>query len=462
MSVSGAGDDAAAHASQALAFERLQRWDKAAAAYEQSLALRPADQDTLQGLARVLLRLNRRAELTGWIEKAIAHEPQTAMLHGMLAAQLLAFGKLDDAVRAMDGMLARDPMSGTAHAILSEVKQYRPGDPHFAALEHAAANSAALPAEEQCILRYTLGKAYDDVGRHAEAFDQFVAANRMKRGLLDYDFAHALQQFERVRAAFTPELMRLRRGIGNPSERPVFIVGMMRSGTTLVEQILASHPAVHGGGESPSFQTAALQAIPGYPETVPQASPGDLRRVAEIYLRLAGAGVRGATRLTDKTLSNDVFAGLIHIGLPNARIIHVVRDAVDTCLSNFSMNFGTTYPYTCDLAELGQYYRAERRMMDYWRGLLPERVFLEVRYENVVADLEGETRRMLAFCGLAWDPACLAFDKAERAVWTASAAQVRRPLYKSSVGRWRPAPEVLKPLLDGLGEYAAAAIKAGG
>lgn len=448
-------NSAAAHAALALALERLQRWEKAAAAYAQSLVLRPADQGTLQGLGRVLLRLNRRAELAGWIEKGIAHEPQTAMLHGMLAAQLLAFGKLDDAVRAMDEMLARDPMSGTAHAILSEMKRYRPGDPHFAALERAAANSAALPAEEQCVLRYTLGKAYDDVGRHADAFEQYIAANRIRRGLLDYDFVHALGQFARVQAAFTPELLRLRRGIGNPSERPIFIIGMMRSGTTLVEQILASHPSVHGGGETPNFQTAALQAIPGYPETVPQTSPGDLRRVAEIYLRLAGQGVRGATRLTDKTLSNDVFAGLIHIALPNARLIHVVRDAVDTCLSNFSMNFGTTYPYTCDLSELGQYYRAERRMMDYWRELLPERLFLEVRYENVVADLEGETRRMLAFCGLDWDPACLAFDKSDRAVWTASAAQVRRPLYASSVGRWRPPPAVLKPLLDGLGEYAA-------
>jgi hypothetical protein len=153
-------------------------------------------------------------------------------------------------------------------------------------------------------------------------------------------------------------------------------------------------------------------------------------------------------------LSNDLFVGLIHLALPNARVIHVVRDPVDTCLSIFTMNFGTLYPYACELGELGRHYRAERRMMEHWRTLLPENAFLEMRYEDVVADIEGQTRCMLEFCGLEWDPACLAFDQSRRAVWTASAAQIRRPLFNSSVGRWRPAPAILRPLLDGLGEYA--------
>src|SRR5262249_36997265 len=147
-----------------------------------------------------------------------------------------------------------------------------------------------------------------------------------------------------------------------------------------------------------------------------------------------------AARIVDKTLSNDLFVGLLRLALPRARFIHVRRDPVDTCLSVFATNFGAAYPYSNDLFELGRYYRAERELMSHWRSILPPEAFLDVRYEDVAADLEGQPRRMLAFCGLDWDPACLAFDRSARAIFTASAHQVRRPLFTTSVGRWRPDP----------------------
>ena len=156
-------------------------------------------------------------------------------------------------------------------------------------------------------------------------------------------------------------------------------------------------------------------------------------------------------------LSNDFFVGLIHLALPNARIVHIVRDPLDTCLSIFSKHFGATLAYAYDLAEIGRFYRAERHLMAHWQRVLPAQVMLELRYEDVVADLEGQVRRLLGFCDLDWDPACLSFESTPRAVWTASATQVRQPLYRSAVGRWRPPADLLKPLLDGLGEYAAEA-----
>ena len=451
------GQSAEAHAVLGRVLDRFARWEEAAAAFERSLTLRPADTQTLLELGGALSRLDRRGELRDWLAKAIAAEPQSAMLHGMLAGQLLAFGRLDDAVLAMDRMIALDPHNGRAHAFLSDMKTYTPRDPHLAALEDAARRGESGPAEDHCILRYALAKAYADVGRHAESFDLYLQANRLRRRMLDYDVAQTLSEFRRIESVFTPELMRKRRGAGAPSDRPVFIVGVMRSGTTLVEQMLTLHPRIYGLGERPDFRTAVSRPIQMFPEQVAMLGAADLRRIGEDYLARAGAGARDAARITDKTLNNDVFVGLIHLVLPRARIVHVVRDAVDTCLSAFATNFGAAYPYTTDLSDLGRYYRAQRRMMAHWRKLLPQDAFLEVRYEDIVADSEGQARRLLDFCGLDWDPAVLAFDRSARPVWTASAAQIRRPLYASSVGRWRPGVEVLRPLLDGLGEYAAPA-----
>jgi tetratricopeptide (TPR) repeat protein len=405
-------------------------------------------------LGGVLYRLDRRAELIDWIEKAIAAAPDTSMLYGTLAGQLLAFGRIDEAVRAMEKALELEPLSGLAHAFLAEMKQFVPGDPHLAALERAAVHSASLSPDDRCALRFALGKAYADLGRNDASFEQYLEANRLRRRMFVYDVSRTVKEVDRLKAIFTAELMRAGRGLGDPSDRPVFIVGMMRSGTTLVEQIIASHPRVHGCGEMPNFRAAAAQVVPGFPEEVLRLGSGDLQRLGEYYLQLAALSARDAVRITDKTLSNDLFVGLIHLALPNARIINVVRDPIDTCLSIFATDFSSAYPYASDLFELGRFCRAERQLMAHWRKLLPEGHFLEVRYENIVADIEGQTRRMLEFCGLEWEPACLAFDTSKHPVFTASAAQVRRPLYRSSVGRWRPAPEILKPLLDGLGEYA--------
>jgi hypothetical protein len=224
---------------------------------------------------------------------------------------------------------------------------------------------------------------------------------------------------------------------------------MPRSGTTLVEQILASHPDVFGAGEIDDL-TLLAEAMP-YPEGLPEASAEQLRALGASYV----AGVRGragaALWITDKMPSNFYYVGLIRLALPNARIIHTRRDPVDTCLSCFSKLFvGVAQPFSYDLRELGRYWRQYDALMAHWRQVLPERAMLEIQYEELVADLETQARRLVAYCGLDWNDACLAFHETRRAVRTASAVQVRRPVYKSAVGRWRIYEEQLAPLIEEL------------
>jgi hypothetical protein len=189
-----------------------------------------------------------------------------------------------------------------------------------------------------------------------------------------------------------------------------------------------------------------------YPEVIPLFTAEQFRNIGDRYLaRLEAAAGTAPARITDKMPGNFSSIGLIHLALPNARIIHTVRDPVDTCLSCFSKLFSADQPFTYELGELGRYYRAYQALMDHWRRVLPEDVLLEVRYEDMVGDFERQARRIVDHCGLPWNDACLAFHETARPVRTASQAQVRQPLYNSSVGRWRPAPEILQPLLDGLG-----------
>ena len=246
-------------------------------------------------------------------------------------------------------------------------------------------------------------------------------------------------------------MLRGKAGLGNPSAAPIFIVGMPRSGTTLIEQILASHPKVFGAGELREMANLAGRIggadAAAFPEAVQALSGEELRRIGEQYVQAVTRLAPGAERITDKMPGNFSLAGLIHLALPNARIIHACRDPRDTAFSCFSLLFSGTLEFTYDLAELGRYYRAYLKLMAHWREVLPQGIMLEVQYEDVVRDLESQARRIIAHCGLEWDDACLSFYKTERSVRTASATQVRQPIYQSSIGRWRLHEEELQPLL---------------
>ena len=263
--------------------------------------------------------------------------------------------------------------------------------------------------------------------------------------------------FDRIQAVFTRELISAKSGGGDSSPMPIFVIGMPRSGTTLVEQIIASHPAVHGAGELQALNDVIL-TVRGpdgntilYPEFVPAIDRLALQQIGARYVALVRRLAQGRPRVTDKMPSNYYFAGLIHLALPNATVIHTLRDPVDTCVSCFSKLFSAQQNHTYDLGELGRYYKRYERLMAHWRRVLPPGRILDVRYEEVVADLDSAARRIIAHCALPWDERCLSFHETGRPVRTASATQVRKPIYSSAVGRWRVYGDELQPLLDALG-----------
>jgi hypothetical protein len=341
-------------------------------------------------------------------------------------------------------------------------------NPHLAAMLALASDSSSLSVAEQIDLGFALGKSFADIGEPARSFEYLLQANALKRRHSDYDEARMLGPLERAHTVFTPELMRRHAGAGNPSPVPIFIVGMPRSGSTLVEQILATHPLVFAAGEVLAFRQAMRAAgvhttARPFPDSVTDLTGTELRDMADRYLTAIHAMMRDGAehtlhartqRVTDKMLFNFRCVGLIHLALPNARIIHTCRDPIDTCMSCFSLDFLSS-PQMCDLGEMGRYYRAYSELMRHWRDLLPAGVMLDVHYEDLVLDLESHAQRIVAHCGLDWDPACLAFHETQRPVRTNSFAQVRQPVYRSSVGRWRPPPDALRPLLDALGPELA-------
>jgi hypothetical protein len=246
-------------------------------------------------------------------------------------------------------------------------------------------------------------------------------------------------------------------GAGEPSRMPIFVIGMPRSGTTLIEQIIASHPLVHGAGELQTFNDVIL-TVRGpdgnplrYPDFMPALDAAALRQIGARYVADVRKLAPSGERVTDKMPSNYYFAGFIHLALPNAKIIHSIRNPVDTCISCFSKLFTAEQNHTYDLAELGRYYKRYETLMSHWRRVLPAKTILDIRYEDVVADLEKQARRIIDYCGLPWDDRCLSFHETDRPVRTASATQVRQPIYKSAVGRWRVYEGQLEPLLRGLG-----------
>ncbi len=282
-------------------------------------------------------------------------------------------------------------------------------------------------------LAFCLGKAYLDIEDGDLAFSYFATGGQIKRKMVDYDPADDEQRFALIKATFSAEAMKQFGSTGVTSDRSIFVFGMPRSGTTLIEQILASHPLVRGLGETNHLPN--IVSAPGFLDGLSSLKPEHFHQVGGHYLDLASANVPPTVRFVDKMPSNFHHAGLIALSMPGAKMIHSRRDPLDTCLSCYTTLFAKGHQYTYNLEELGQYYRQYLSLMEHWRQALPEGVLLEVDYESLVANPEPEVRRVLDFCHLPWDDACLRFYETRRRVTTASLAQVRQPIYLSSVGR---------------------------
>jgi tetratricopeptide (TPR) repeat protein len=431
------------------------RHEEAIAAFDRALALRPNYVDALIGRGGALKMMNRLPEALACFDKAIALGGE-AEAKGLAArgSALAEAGESEEARETLRRAAECGANPGPAWLAYSDLVKFQSGDPAVAAMEARLAEiERRQPADAQP-LHFALGKAYLDIGDSERAFAHLDAGNRLKRALLAYDADADRTHSAAVAAAFPAEIFERFAGAGARSATPIFVVGMPRSGTTLIEQILASHPAVHGAGE--------LHALPeivggmgGVPEGLAALTADQLARLGDDYLSRIGNPPAGKAHVVDKLPGNFVNLGLIRLILPEARIIHVRRDPVDTCLSCYARAFkAANLPFTYDQTELGLFYRSYETLMAHWRATLPASHFFEIEYEAVVDDLEGQARRMIAFLGLPWDPACLEFHRTKRIVHTASVNQVRKPIYRASVGRWRAHAAHLGPLLKALGVEA--------
>jgi tetratricopeptide (TPR) repeat protein len=422
----------------------LGRIEEGAECFRRALVLRPDWPLAHLSLATALRLQRRTADAQRSCRAALAIDPNYAEAVSLLGELRADLGHFSEAQELFQRAVAINPDFAFAFSAMAAYRKMTGGDAAW--LEGAETLLAKRPTlADEIGLRYALGKYFDDVGRYDEAFDHYRRANELsKRYGRGYDGARMARRVDEIVLRFDAAFV----GRGQPqaasSQLPVFVVGMPRSGTSLTEQILASHPAVSGAGEL-TFWDAAFDA---HKKAELEGNGGaHLSKMTGDYLGFLTASSGGAQRVIDKMPANFLYLGLIHAACPRARIIHMQRHPIDTCLSIYFQHFFNMGPYANDLDDLVHYYGEYRRVTDHWRAVLPATALLEIPYEGLIEDQEGWTRRMVEFIGLPWDPKCLDFHETERAITTASKWQVRQRMYAASAGRWRNYQKFLGPLL---------------
>jgi tetratricopeptide (TPR) repeat protein len=442
-----------------VALRRIGARDEAIACYQQAIRLKPDLAAAHNNLGVALHHHGQpEAEMTCY-RSAIRHKPDYADAHANLGVALQEQGELDASYASFRRAVALAPRRGDFHRMLVETGRIAADDPAVRRLEAIASASVASPDEDRIEAQFALGLLHASAGHVETALGHLLEANRLQRGRMNYDEAATLASFDLIRETFTREILLAGHGGHAQSDIPIFVVGMPRSGTTLVEQILASHPSIHGAGEVADLQRLAAF---GRSDLVAMTRPDwraiiqseKLAAIGADYLGRLTARAPSAVRIVDKMPDNFLLLGLIRLALPGARIIHVARNPLDTCMSCFSRLFATGVAYSYDLAELGRYYLAYRDLMVHWYRSMPPNAMLTIRYEELVTDPQGQVARLLGYCGVAWDDDCLAFHRNTRPVRTASATQVRQPLYRNAVGRWQAVAEKVMPLLDPCSKWA--------
>ena len=473
---------AEAHNTLGSALLKLARLDDAVASFQRAVALKPGFAEAHMNLGRALRSIGHLAMAESGYRRVLELKPEFAPAHVELATVLRLQRRGAECESSCRRAMEIDPQSTAALAVLAELRADNGQFAHaeelhrriFAMDQSALDSWAALarlrrmslgdgewlataerlvaepwPARRELPLRYAIGKYFDDVRNFDRAFEHYRRANALS--------AQCAPPHERIRLTRTVDLiirshdrawMSCNQAVRNRSERPVFVVGMLRSGTSLAEQILASHPAVFGAGELTFFGDESAAAISRAAAAGSGLDIGaaELSRLATGYLELLQRLSAGSARVIDKFPANFFFLGLIRAALPRARIIHMQRDPRDTCLSIYFQQFEAANTYVNDLDDLAHYYGEYRRLMRHWSATLSGGALLHVPYEGLVQDPETWSRRMVDFVGLPWDARCLDFHRTERAVITASRWQVRQRMSKSSVGRWRSYEQHLGPL----------------
>jgi tetratricopeptide (TPR) repeat protein len=448
-------DHAEAYANLGEVYRECSDMEKAEHYYREALCLKPGIVKAQTGLAAISFINGRLDEAVDWFNTVQENDPEHLAAVAGLVQVHDKRGEFEQAQALLAPWIAggnKNFAIATSYAKIA--RRIGQVDKAIALMEEALLQSD-VPRAGQMAVHYQLGKAYDEAGDYDRAFSHYRAANDLSPSHTKPE--HYLSRMEAMMRLFTPDFLARMPRAANASDRPVFIVGMPRSGTTLTEQILASHPAVHGAGELSDMAhlTTALPSKFGsavdYPECLDgRITQAFLDETAQAYLGTLQQLSPTALRVTDKMPHNFQHLGLIELLFPHARVIHCMREPMDTCLSIYTYQFSAAHGYATDLTNLGGHYLKYQALMQHWKQVLSIPI-LEVRYEDMVADQERVSRELVNFCGLEWDEKCLSFYENKRIVNTLSYDQVRRPIYKKSVARWKNYEAHLAPLRAALG-----------
>jgi tetratricopeptide (TPR) repeat protein len=425
----------------------------------EALTLDPTNSEAHVLLGRCQAEMNQLEEAVVSHERAVELKPNSASALDYLASTYLSLGRNQEALATYERALESNPYDTKALISASRATKFQPGDWRLEKLVGLLNNADSMRRRDQIRLNFALGRAYEDLADYDRAFSFFAKGNALQANQgVPEDIEKA--QFAAVKALFTREFVNSLQRRGSDTELPTFVLGMPRSGSTLTEQILASHPEITAAGEVLEIDltiqaTARRYGLSSlYPQVIGQLPPQAMREMGDEYATRLARRAPGGKRTTDKLPGNFAFIGFIHLSMPKAKIIHTLRNPMDVCVSIFTNLFNEKVVYASDLALLGRYYRNYHDLMQHWREVLPEGSFLDVAYEELVGDIENKARRIIDYVGLPWDDRCLAFPEAERAVHTLSISQVRQPVYQTSVERWRRYEKHLGPLIEALGDLA--------
>ena len=441
------------HSNLGIALKKLGRIEEAAASYRKALTIQPDFAEAHNNLGNVFRDLGRQDDAVASYHKALAKKPDYAMAHKNLGNVFRDLGRLEEAVASYRAALAIEPDFAMVHRNMAIINKHSKYDDDIKAMEELYARPG-ISDNQRLHLAFGLGKAFEDLQRYEKAFDFFLEGNTIKQRTQGHPIEEQEIFFNELGEVFDSALFAKYQSAGCKDETPIFILGMPRSGTTLVEHILASHPHVHGAGEIGTLRQVASNHFTGgaaLAESIRRCDATEFERMGIEYIAAIRKYSKQARFVTNKMPSNFQYIGLIKLILPNAKVIHCRRNPRDNCMSIFKCFFASrNHAYAYDLSELGRYYNRYRDLMTHWRSVLPGFLY-NVQYEDMVANQVEQTRGLLEHCDLEWDDACLEFFKSDRPVKTASAEQVRRPIYKDSVQSWKRYEKQLAPLLEILG-----------
>ncbi|RWE57272.1 MAG: tetratricopeptide repeat protein [Mesorhizobium sp.] len=444
------------HLSLGEAYVKVSEYSPAIRHMQYALELQPGLIEALCALGRTYTAFDKPDMALPLYEKALKINRDHPKVRAGLASALSGLGRMDEAAVYLKEAIERRIEVPSAYNDLVQTRKFTEEPEELQSILRELGNPK-LGSKGAQQLHHAAGKVLNDLKRYDEAFDHFTKAKQASGYKFDIDLYR--RWVDSMIETFTPEMLAASASYGNPSEVPVFVVGMPRSGTTLTEQICASHPDVHGAGELSKLMRVANaiglmnRSLGDVAQSIKSITADLSRTLAEEHLSYLHERAPAALRIVDKTPHNFELIGLIGLLFPNARIIHCRRDAIDNCVSCFVLNFSEGHSYNTDLKTLGLYYREYDRLMQHWNEVFPGLIF-ENRYETLVEDQEAQSRRLIDYLGLPWDDACLRFFDRDGSVNTPSRWQVRQPIYKSSVKRWKNYENEIQPLIQSLGDLA--------